>query len=508
MRRAILLLCILLLLPGTSRADGDSDLLGRKLEGEVKRAVSEAGHSVACILVSRSDAYAKAPYWGVAHKAAFPGQLGKFDAAAATGRVPADVRHRGRILQQIADYDLSDLKTAPESYGSGLVVDGSGLILTSAHVVRHATKIFVRLGKARGSWADIHALDSYSDLAVLKLLDPPADLKALTLGDGAKVRKGQFILTLANEWTPRSPTGELVVRTGIVSALRQTPPEKTSERKVGRGDRDRRKLTIHHNETLIQINADGAPGCSGGAMVDLQGKVIGLTTALAGIASERGGFVIPFDTNTHRIIDVLKRGEEVEYGFLGVTLQRVDGGSAYLQDVIAGMPAARGGLKPGDQIVRINNHEVTKPVDLFLYIAMGLAGTNIPIEVNRGGARRTFWVQLAKFDVHKQVIASKQPPARFGLRVDYTSILSQRDPFIARWPQRAIPQGVIIREVVPDSPADQARLQPDKVITAVNGRAVHTPAQFYKAMEQAGDSVELTYLNSQRRAVHLTLHNK
>ncbi len=510
MRRSILFVCVLSLLPGPCRADADADAMARSMEEKAKRAAAEAGPSVASILVSRSDSYEKAPYWGVAHRPEFPGQLGKFDAAAARKRVPEDARHRARILQQIDDHDLSKSDTVPESYGSGIIVDDRGYVLTNAHVVRHATKIFVRLDKRRSSWADIHALDSYSDLAVLKLIDPPAGLKALVLGDGGEVMLRQRILTLTNEWTARFPTSGLTVRTGIVAALRQKPPEKTSERMIPQNERDRRKLTIHHNGTLIQINAEGAPGCSGGALLDLDGKVIGLTTALAGIGSEGSGFVIPFDANIRRIIDVLKRGKEVEYGFLGVTLQgRNPDSPPFLQDVIPGMPAARAGLQPNDQIIRINGAEVTKAADLFLHIAMGLAGNRVPIEVKRGGTRVAHLrVQLAKFDVHKQVIASSQPPARFGLRVDYTSILSQRDVFFPRWGRRVIPEGVIIREVVPDSPADRARLQPDKVITQVNGKPVTTPAQFYREMAQAGDAVELTYLNSERRPVHLTLSNK
>jgi serine protease Do len=245
-------------------------------------------------------------------------------------------------------------------------------------------------------------------------------------------------------------------------------------------------------------------------MLDLDGKVIGLTSALVGVTSDRGGgFVIPFDTNVRRIIDVLKRGEEVEYGFLGVTLPMNQNeearGPVWLEDVIPGMPAGRAGLQRHDRIIAINGHLVEKPADLFLQIAMGLAASNVPIEIARGGDRQRVMVQLAKFDVHKQVVASKQPPALFGLRVDYTSILSQRQVFFRRW-RTEYPRGVIVREVVPDSPADRARLQPDKVITKVNGRAVTTPAEFYREMARAGESVELTYLNSERTPVRLTLN--
>src|SRR6185312_15964803 len=94
-------------------------------------------------------------------------------------------------FRAIASLDLSNPDNVPESFGSGVVIDAvQGLILTQAHVVRKATKIYVRLPGRRGSWADIHAADPRSDLAVLKLIDPPPNLKALRLGDGSKLRKG------------------------------------------------------------------------------------------------------------------------------------------------------------------------------------------------------------------------------------------------------------------------------------------------------------------------------
>jgi len=102
------------------------------------------------------------------------------------------------------------------------------------------------------------------------------------------------------------------------------------------------------------------------------------------------------------------------------------------------------------------------------------------------------------------VIAANRPPARFGLRVDYNSILAQRNAFLFRWPA----DGGAIREVVPGSPADKARLQPDKLITHVNGRAVLTPADFYKEIARADKKVEITYSKSDGQSDQLTLEEK
>src|SRR5262245_44219803 len=258
----------------------------RALQSAVVRALRDAGPSIPCILVSRSEEYANAPYWGTPADPEHPGRLGRFDAVVARNKVPEHSPRRARILRTIAQLDLSDPDAVPESYGSGFVVDRSGLILTNAHVVQNATRVYVRFpGKGnRGSWAEIHASDPRSDLAVLKLLDPPADLRALQLGDGANIRAGRFVLVITNCYAPGflcnyDPTADW----GVVSILRQ----KISEPK--QSEFDLSKKTLHHYGTLIQMDARTTPGCSGGALLDLDGKVIGLTTALAGVRSDRPG---------------------------------------------------------------------------------------------------------------------------------------------------------------------------------------------------------------------------
>lgn len=503
MRHGHLLLVFLLLTP---LARGDDDVL-RALEARVTRAARENGPSIACVLVSRSDAYHKAPHWGVPPDPDRPDRLGRFDAAAARRLLPEDAPRRALALRQIAEHDLSADDAVPESYGSGFVVDRSGLVLTNAHVVKNATRVYVRLSGKRGSWADIHALDYRSDLAVLRLLDPPEGLKPLALGDGGAVSTGQLVLSLCNAFAPGTRDYEPTVRSGKVISLRQSPPgQKLDEAQLFRA-------TLHGYGTLIQTDADVTPGCSGAALLDLDGKVIGLMTALVGITGDRpGGYVIPIDRPTQKIIDVLKRGEEVEYGFLGVIIDqprrfgRVVPDGVYLFKVAPGSPASRSGLRAGDVIIGVNGKEVRKNADLFLHVGMGLNGSTAAIEVRRGFGTQKFNVKLGKFYVPGPVVASKRPAARFGLRVDHASILTQRNPFPAF--ARPLPDGVVIRDVVPESPADRARLQPDKLITHVNSRAVPTPADYHAEMARAGNRVKLTVVSSEGRSLDVTLDEK
>jgi serine protease Do len=473
----------------------------KELDRALEAVAERAGGSVACILVSRSAAYHKAPYWGVPAEPDAPWKLGRFDAAAAARKVPEGVRNRASLLRAIRAHDLSDPATVPESYGSGVVIDEKGLVLTCAHVVRHATRVYVRLPGGRGSWADIHAADARSDLAVLRLLDPVRELRPVKLGGGGKVRPGQIVLTLSNAWAPGfRRDARPSAAWGVVSALRQ---------KAGNADRDPRKVTLHYYGTLIATDARTTTGCSGGALVNLEGEVVGLTTALAGIRGEGspGDFAVPMSAPIRRIVEVLRRGEEVEYGFLGVQMQTGGGfgRGVNIWQVSRGSPAARAGLLRGDYIVAIDGKPVRSNEDLFLLVGMGLAGSTVRVETARtpDGPRRTTTVKLAKYYVPGPVIAAHRPPARGGLRVDYTSLLSQRGPFVF-W-GRGPADGVMIREVVPGSAADKAHLQPDKIISHVNGRAVTTPAEYYQEMGRAGKRAELTVLTSDDRPERVSL---
>ncbi|MGL4554380.1 MAG: trypsin-like peptidase domain-containing protein [Gemmataceae bacterium] len=496
-------LLLLAVLAGRAAGQDRADELLRAAEARVIRAVKEQGPSVVRIHVSRSDAYHKAP-WGTPADPEYPGALGRFDPAAAANKVPADAPDRDRALADIKDHDLSAAAHVPESFGSGFVIDRSGLVVTNYHVIKGATKLYVRVPGAAGSWADVHAGDPRSDLAVLRLLDPPAGLKALELGDGGAVRVGQTVLSLCNPFAPGfRDEAPAVAGHGLIAALRQAPPGAKMD------ETDLHRATLHQYGTLLQTSADVAPGCSGGVLLDLDGRAVGLTSALVAVTGDRpGGFAIPFDAGTRRILEVLRRGEEVEYGFLGVVLQPPGGflGGVSLWRVSPGSPAERAGLRSGDLITAINGNPVRKNSDLFLHIGVGLNGGTAKVVVRRGLGSVEVSVKLAKFYYPGPIIAAKRPPARFGLRVDHASILTQRNPFPGFG--RATPDGVVIREVLPGGPADAARLQPDKMITHVNGKQVLTPAEYLAAVVRSGRSAKLTVLTSDGRPEEIQLNEK
>jgi serine protease Do len=478
------------------------------IQKAVQHAIEQAEPSVVCVLVSRSDAYRQLNQGPDPNT---PGKLGGFDAEAAARNFPRRRRRDPQaeeLKRYLKDLDLSDPDTTPESYGSGVVIDATGLVLTNAHVVKNATKIFVRLPGGGGSWADVHAADPRSDLAVLRLLGPVPRLRPIQFGDGGQVRKGQFVVLLANPFAAGFRDGSPSASWGIVSNLRRRPFGHL--RDVERTDRA--KITLHHYGTLLETDTRVNLGCSGGALLNLRGEMVGLTTALAAVSGidTPGGFAVPLDAAMKRIIEVLRRGEEFEYGFLGVVPDpnAPPGRGVRLQSVAAGSPAQVAGLRADDWVVAINGQPVRENEDLFLLVGTQPAGTTVRIEAVRSlrGRRQTHDVKLAKFYVPAGCIASRRPPARGGLRVDDVSTLCQRSALPAWAP--APPPGVVIREVVPGSAADKAQLQVDKVITQVNGRPVRSPAEFYEAMAKADGRAEITVLNSRNEPERVTLDTR
>jgi serine protease Do len=474
------------------------------LEQTLVEAIARAEPSIACILVSRSDQYPDFEKPSADERER--GKLGGHTKNAVIHEPPR--RFNPRPAETPVDpLDLSDVNNVPEAYGSGVVVDASGLILTNYHVVRDATKVFVRLPGGKGSYADIHAADSRSDLAVLRLIKPPADLKPLKHGDASKLRKGQFVLSLANPFAAGFRDGSPSASWGIISNIRRRPPGSPNETE--------RTKNLHNYGTLLQLDARLNLGCSGGALLDLKGELIGLTTAQAALSGVEtpGGFAVPMDAGMWRIVEQLIKGEEVEYGFLGVGFQpsanddappnRTDG--VEIGNVISGSPADEAAprrLLAHDIILSVDGVRVFENEDLFVTVGTQLAGRSVELEVKGkpGLPPEKLTVKLAKFKSAAKYIASKAPPALGGLRVDYTSLLVQPgfDPRFAR----IIPVGVIVREVVPGSAADKAQLQPDKVITHVNERRVTSPTEFYLCMENArknGKFVELSIQNSDGR---------
>jgi serine protease Do len=279
----------------------------------------------------------------------------------------------------------------------------------------------------------------------------------------------------------------------------------------GPSESDSSKIPLNQFGTLIQTDVRLQLGTSGGALLDLDGRLVGLTTsqaALTGVDAP-GGFAVPLDANIRRIIDVLLRGEEVEYGFLGISvvaagdMPRFGFGPAglYVSTVVDNSPAQKAGLQVQDRIVRVNGQPMRDRDDLFLALATSLAGKPAELTIQRYGREETLRPVLVKAPIDVDHTSRRprdetgvwtvRPRDYHGLRVEYTSVIKG---------ENAIPPGVVVREATDRAKA--VGLVPyEDIIVRVNGDAANSPADFYKAADksvQAGNALELTLADGRK----------
>jgi S1-C subfamily serine protease len=472
-------------LTGAARGQEDADL--RLLQASQKtlaKIIEQHESAIACILVSRSETYQQ---FGQGPSKDQPGKLGSFDVHALDFDARFLKLSDAERKQWRKQLNFNDPGYVPRSFGSGVVIDADGLILTNFHVVQDATKIFVRLPGGKSSYADIHAADGRCDLAVLKLLNPNVlPLKAIALGDADKLERGHFVLTMSNPFAAGLRDGQPSASLGILSNIRRRAFTHLKETE--------RVKPFQYYGTLLQTDARLNLGCSGGALLNLSGELVGLLTSVAAIQGGEtpGGFAIPINRDMRRIIDVLKRGEEVDYGFLGVNFDPPHGTSKLgvtLTSVGRGSPAnIEGHLKIGDVLLKVNDVPIHDSDDIFVAIGMHLAGTKIKLHVRQAKGERQVEVTLAKLFVPGKRIASTvgSRPYFRGLRADYSSLVVQQ------FGGFKTPEGVLISDVQPNTSAERANLKSGDIITRVNTMKVTTPAAFYQAVANLRGPVELT----------------
>jgi S1-C subfamily serine protease len=247
---------------------------------------------------------------------------------------------------------------------------------------------------------------------------------------------------------------------------------------------------------LLQTDARLDANCSGGALVNLRGELIGLTTSRAAVPGSEspGGFAMPIDARTRPIIEKLREGKEVEYGFLGITTFSTEDhpGTGVTLDraPLPGSPAEQK-LQLSNVILSINDRPVHNFEELSLVVGTLLAGAEARLEVQD---HPPVSVRLAKVYIPGKVIVSTKSPAIRGVRVDYTSMLYTQNPMAFRG---QIPPGVCVREIEPGSAAEKKRLKENEIVTHVDGREVNSPEEFYEAAGKVPSSrpLKLTLLH-------------
>ena len=262
-----------------------------------------------------------------------------------------------------------------QSQGSGFVYDDEGHVITNQHVVDGAESVSVKFTDGSTYDAEVVGSDPSTDVAVLKVDAPASILEPLALGDSDAVEVGDGVVAIG------SPFGlEQTVTTGIVSALH-------------------RQITSPNNfaiDDAIQTDAAINHGNSGGPLLDLRGRVIGVNSQ---IESESGGndgvgFAVPSNT-VEKIADALIADGSVEHAYLGVSTEDAeDGGGASIAEVRSGTPAAEAGLRSGDVVTAIDGRAVTSSDELRRLIDSSSPGDTVELTLERDGQTKTLQAEL------------------------------------------------------------------------------------------------------------------
>jgi serine protease Do len=364
-----------------------------------------------------------------------------------------------------------------QSLGSGFVIDASGLIVTNNHVVEGASEIEVTLQDESTLKAEVIGRDKITDLAVLRV-KPTQPLTAVTWGDSANTKVGDWVLTIGN---PFGLGG--TVTAGILSA---------HHRNINAGPYD----------DFLQTDAPINRGNSGGPMFNLAGEVIGINTA---IFSPTGGsvgigFAIP-SSLAQPVIEQLKGGGQVERGWIGVRIQPVTDDiaqaigldkarGALIADVEPNSPAARAKLQAGDVILGFDGKPVPRTRDLPRLVAGTPVDKPVKLTYWRDGKEQSTEIQVGRLDADR-LMASARPqrpqsesekpkPSALGLALaPLTPELREKLELDEG------KKGVAVVGVADDSPAARKGIQPGDVIVSVGKDAVNEPREVNEKVEAA-----------------------
>jgi serine protease Do len=360
--------------------------------------------------------------------------------------------------------------------GSGVIVSKEGYIITNNHVVDGADTIKVKLNDGREFTGKVVGRDPRSDIAVIKI--KATDLPFVTIADSDKIEVGDLCLAIGNPFG----IGQTVTM-GIVSAIGRNG--------VPLGDLGDK----YHYENFIQTDAAINPGNSGGALVDTEGRLIGINTAILSRTGgyEGIGFAVPVNTARDVMESLIAKGR-VDRGYMGVSIQNIDPAladqfnllpdqhGALISDVLPGSPAEKAGLKSGDVVLEFNGKPVPNSNRLQYNVAATAPGTSVPVKVLRNGHEETLQLTVREQPGSEQVAkADKQT----GDSSDSLNGVTVSDLDAQAVQQMNLPKdlrGAVVTDVDQDSAAYDAGIRPGSVIQEIN----------HKSVQSADDAVKLT----------------
>ncbi len=352
--------------------------------------------------------------------------------------------------------------------GSGFLVSSDGYIFTNNHMVGEAEKINIELSDGRKFEAKVIGSDEATDIAVVKI--DAENLPHLELGDSENLEVGEWVLAIGN------PLGlSHTVTAGIVSA-------------TGRG-----QLGLASIENFIQTDAAINLGNSGGPLLNLDGKVVGINTAIVGAGGNIGiGFAIPINMAGHAYEQLLAGGE-IERGFLGIQFKEVtpdlaasigldrDTKGVMVDDVVPDSAAKKAGLKTYDVITELNGEPVEEGNEFLNRVALMSPGAKVDMVVIRDGKRRKFNITLGKRPSQEELAGGLPSDTQEELGFTVTNLtddLASRLGYEGEF-------GVVVVRVDSGSAAARAGIAPGMLIKEVNRQKIRNKKEFNEAIVEA-----------------------
>jgi len=375
--------------------------------------------------------------------------------------------------------------------GSGVIVTKDGYILTNNHVVDGASELKVTLNDGQVYKATVVGRDPKSDLAVVKI--DAKDVPAIAFAESGQAEVGDVVLAVGNPFA----IGQTVTM-GIISAT------------------GRASMGLDY-EDFIQTDAAINPGNSGGALVDAEGRLIGINTA---IYSRSGGnqgigFAIPTDLARGVMVSLIEHGK-VTRGYLGIRPQDVtpllakefnlkNDQGALVGEVEPNGPADKAGIKTGDVVLEFNGHKVTDSRHLRLEVAEASPGEKVPVEILRDGGIKTLDVKVKELP-GTEVAGTENPDHSNG--TDTLQGVGVGDLDAQARQQLSIPdnvKGAVVTEVAPNSASAEAGLKPGDVITEINHHRVSDANDAVRLTEHAKEKTTLLHVWSKEGSHYLVV---
>ena len=363
--------------------------------------------------------------------------------------------------------DNTERTRREQSLGSGVIISPDGYILTANHVVDGADEIKVSIGQEKKEYtARVIGKDAATDIAVLKI--DAHNLPAITLGDSDQLEIGDVVLAIGNPFG----VGQTVTK-GIVSAL-------------GRSGFDFNGGN-YSIQNFIQTDAAINPGNSGGALVDAEGRLVGINTAIitSSHGSEGIGFAVPVDL-ARNTMERLISGGKISRGYLGITMQDITSDLAQqfdlsgqngvlVDDVLPDTPAAKAGINSGDVIIAFDGKPVADGHALQLAVSEATPGSSVDVKLIRDGRDKTVNVKLAELPNSISGNDNSQNNSTASNKTDALDGVTVADLDQDIRDQLKVPdniQGTIVTDVDQDSNSAEAGLLRNDIIVEINHHPV------------------------------------